>query len=76
MASQEVEVHFKPVIDGPVIRPGDTLVVRVDLSRRWTQEQADRVKAELKERLPGVDVLIVAADQLVIYRPEPEADRD
>lgn len=78
MAVQEVEMRIKPVLDGPVVRPGDTLVVRIDLSHVSTRQQfdelVDRIVGQIEERLPGVKVVVVAADQLVIYRPDPEAD--
>lgn len=78
MAVQEVEMHIKPVIDAPTVRPGDTLVVRIDLSRGLTRQQfdelVDRITDQLEESLPGVKVVVLAADQVVIYRAEPEAD--
>lgn len=74
MAKNEVEVHIKPVLDGPVVRPGDKLIARVNPDRNWTLAQVDKLAADIKERLPGVDVCVVTADQLVIYRPEPEVD--
>ena len=50
-------------------RPGDTLIVRY--SRPLNEYEADRLKAKLAERLPGVHILIVSspADQIAVYRP-------
>lgn len=64
-----------------VVRPGDTLVVRVNPSHGWFRSHLDELAHSIKERLPGIEVLIVTADQLVIYRPEDKrgvelVDRD
>jgi hypothetical protein len=50
-----------------VIRPGDTLIVRV--SRDVTAEAAADYRAKLEDRLPGVDILVLAADGIAVYRP-------
>lgn len=52
------------------VRPGDRLVVRV--SRPLDMEQADRLRGVLAEGLPGVEVVVVQADQLLVYRPDSE----
>lgn len=49
-----------------VVQPGDTLIVRVAMIQ---QDHAFALKAALKERLPGVEVIAIGADQLAIYRP-------
>jgi len=72
VAPRELELRINPVLDAPVVRPGDTLIAR--FSGLLTMEQADQIKAGLEAHLPGVEVVVVAADQLVIYRPEPGAD--
>lgn len=56
------------VESGLVVRPGDTLLVRVD--GPMDIETADEMKAELKARLPGVGVVLVVAGQLAVYRPD------
>lgn len=71
-ATSEVEVHFKPVIDAPTVRPGDKLLIRVD--PRSTRKDVDELLAALKDRLPGVEVCVIAAEQIVVYRPEDEAN--
>ncbi len=68
MAARTVELTVKPVLDAVTVRPGDTLVVRVatDLS----MDQVAEFKSRLTDRLPGVDTLVVCADQLLVYRPD------
>jgi hypothetical protein len=70
MARQEVELTIKPVLDAVTVRPGDRLIVRVrpDITR----EQADELAGQLQERLPGLDVIILAAEQIVVYWPTTE----
>jgi ABC-type sugar transport system substrate-binding protein len=63
-----VEVRVKPRIDAVVVRPGDTLVVRV--APDMTPEQAAELKANLLDRLPGIDAVIVGSDQMLVYRPD------
>lgn len=55
-------------MDGLVVRPGDTLIVRYD--RTFNADEAQRVKDKLRERLPGVDVLVIGCQQIAVYRPE------
>ena len=51
------------------VRPGDILIVRY--SRVVSAEEAERTKAQLKERLPGIrDVVVIEADELAVYRPD------
>jgi hypothetical protein len=59
---------------GLVVRPGDALIVRVSPDRASSQEDVDVVRAALAEKLPGVKVIIIAADQLAAVRlpAEPE----
>lgn len=57
------------IVEELVIRPGDTLVVRVQAA--ISPQQVDELKRELSERLPGVKALVVAAEQIAVYRPAP-----
>jgi hypothetical protein len=50
-----------------LVRPGDTLVVAVN--RRLTMEDANAYTDALRERLPGVEIVVVDACQLAVYRP-------
>lgn len=54
-----------------IVRPGDTLIVRIqpDISRQRFEEFADSIKA----RLPEVKVVVLAAEQLLVYRPDGES---
>jgi hypothetical protein len=44
------------------------LIVRVPADK--TLEQTLWLKAKVTELLPGINVVVVAADQLLVYRPE------
>lgn len=54
---------------GFVLRPGDTLIVRV--SPDISNESYGELLSALKKELPGVTVVVVVAEQLMAYRPEP-----
>jgi hypothetical protein len=59
---------LEAVLDATVLRPGDTLVLRVaaDVSREWFED----FKAHLAGRLPGVETVVVAGvEQMLVYRP-------
>jgi hypothetical protein len=60
------------VIEAIVLRPGDTLVVRV--SAGATLQQADELKARARELLPDVGVVVIGAEQLVVHRPDGSDD--
>ncbi|MFE6305008.1 hypothetical protein [Nocardiopsis sp. NPDC057823] len=62
-----------PVVLGEalVIRPGDTLIIRIDPDNGT--EAARQIGAEAKALLPDVDIVIIGADQLAVYRPEKVA---
>jgi hypothetical protein len=52
---------------GLVVQPGDTLMVAVPVET--PMDQGARFRDELRARLAGVDVVVVAATQLAVYRP-------
>jgi hypothetical protein len=54
-------------VETAVVRPGDTLIIR--LARSVTAETAADYRAKLEDRLPGVDILVLAADGIAVYRP-------
>jgi hypothetical protein len=59
-----------------VIRPGDVLIIRID-PKLATQDAAAQMKRIAEERLPGVRVLVIGADQIAAYRPaDPEEVTD
>jgi hypothetical protein len=51
-----------------VIRPGDTLIVRVDPASTWGD--VEELKRAFVERMPNVQVIVVAAEQLAAVRAE------
>lgn len=61
------------VMEALVVRPGDTLIVRVgsedteDLCREFLA----KLKAWAAERLPGVEVAVIGdVEQIALYRPD------
>ncbi|MGW6743771.1 hypothetical protein ACWGDX_24135 [Streptomyces sp. NPDC055025] len=57
-----------------VIRPGDTVLVRMPATAPVIQAKA--VADRLRERLPDVDVLVIAGtDGIDIYRPTESPER-
>ena len=70
--AEAMVTRLDPVAEAMVIRPGDTLVVRVPL--HITAELAAEFRAQLEERLPGVKTVLVAADQVLVYRPGDDTD--
>lgn len=58
-----------------VIRPGDSLIIRLDssVSRDACDEFTDLVRADIRERLPGIDQVLVlggGVEEIAVYRPE------
>lgn len=69
MAETPTTVTVDIAADLTVIRPGDTVLVRMqrDIPRVQLETVADR----LRERLPGVEVLLLTGvDGIDVYRPE------
>jgi hypothetical protein len=64
MSEQGIPVQIE---HGMVIRPGDTLILRVPLYT--TRELVHKVKEQLAKVLPDVNLVVIAAEQLAIYRP-------
>jgi hypothetical protein len=68
------EMVFDASPDAVIVRPGDTLIVRTgDI---YSAKQMDEYREALKESLPGIRVLFVRSDQLLVYRPDPDVSRD
>lgn len=73
--AQSTELHdpvTQALLDGNaqplILRPGDVLIVRT--RHHLTQEDADRARAQLTQRL-GLEVHILTnADELAVYRPD------
>lgn len=51
-----------------IVRPGDTLIVRVPMSCR--PADAAQVTKLFKEKLPDVSIMLIAAEEMVVFRPE------
>lgn len=67
------EKGLEGIAEALVVRPGDTLIVR--LAKDATPDQLVRFRettaAAFKEKLPGVEVLFFGGvDQVAVYRPE------
>lgn len=58
--------------DHLVVRPGDTLVLRVDPDR-FTPESAAEMKRLVTERLSGVEVMVLGVDQMFVHQPDAPA---
>lgn len=57
-----------PSTQAAVARPGDTLLLTCQ--ERVTIEQANRIRDELMDRMPGVQVTIVSPmSSVTVYRP-------
>ncbi|MFI7394025.1 MULTISPECIES: hypothetical protein [Streptomyces] len=72
MADTPTTLALDLAADLTVIRPGDTVLVRVPSD--IPAEQIRRIVDQLKERMPDVaDVLVLAgADGIAVYRPNDE----
>lgn len=73
----EFELRTTDIDEVTVIRPGDTLVLR--LASEIPPCQVDQVTRTLRDRLrarlPGVDVLLITGvDGLAVYRPDAQAE--
>jgi hypothetical protein len=55
-----------PISEALVIRPGDKLLVRVDV--HTSRERAMELRDQISERLPEVEVCVIAAEQLAVFR--------
>lgn len=70
--SAELAELLQSASEAAVVRPGDTLILRLgtDVSAEQFARFRDGALPPLKERLPGVEVLIVGGvEQMVVYRP-------
>lgn len=68
MAQFPREIDMQINTSWATVRPGDTLVIAVqkNLSRAEAEDMRDR----FQELLHGVMVIVVPANQLLVYRPE------
>lgn len=69
MAAAGMTLPVEVEMSVATVRPGDIVIVRY--SRVLSAEWVDKIKGQLKERLPGIrDVVVIEADELAIYRPD------
>lgn len=74
--SSELEA-LRYVAEAAVVRPGDTLVLRLgkDVTPVQLARFHDGALPALKERIPGVEVIIVGGVwQLIVHRPGEAED--
>ena len=65
------------VAEALVVRPGDTLILRVasEISHDQFQRIREHVEPSLKEKLPGVEVMwFGGVEQMAVYRPDELAE--
>ena len=63
------------VVEAAVLRPGDRLILR--LGYPVSRMRVDELKAELRELMPDVDVVVLGnADQMVVQPREEIADAE
>lgn len=59
------------IAEGLIVRPGDTLVIRVDADRVTGFAEVEDLKRQIVERLPaGAQVMVIACDQLAAVRSD------
>lgn len=64
------EIQFEVTL-AAAARPGDTLILIA--GSRVSEAQYGKMVAEIKERLPGLDVILLdGIGQAVVYRPDTE----
>jgi hypothetical protein len=62
------EPDLAGVQEGLIVRPGDKLLIRVDPAAIWNATRVEELAGQLRERFPGVEVTVVAAEQLAVVR--------
>jgi hypothetical protein len=62
------EIELQVNTSFAVARPGDTLVIAVD--KKLNMQKVEDMKMRLQELLPGIMILVVEANQLMVYRPD------
>nr|MDT0660857.1 hypothetical protein [Micromonospora sp. DSM 115978] len=63
--------ELEGVAEALIVRPGDTLIVR--FNQRTARSDLDPVDKALREQLPGVDVIVINAEQIAVFRPTEQA---
>lgn len=65
------------VAESLIVRPGDTLILRLtsDISPEQFHRIRGNLEPQMKERLPGVEIMwIGGVEQMVVYRPDEFAE--
>lgn len=73
------EQSLPGVAEALVIRPGDTLILRLDSGLTPSQLEAyrDRLVPSLKAWVPGVEVIMIGGvEQMAVYRPDLVVDTE
>lgn len=71
--AQHADLNVRVHVEVTVIRPGDTALVR--MPRGTPQVQLETIADRLRERLPGVEVLLLSGvDGIDVYRPDDPAE--
>ncbi|MFF3848035.1 hypothetical protein [Streptomyces sp. NPDC002328] len=66
--AKRADLTMRMTVETTVIRPGDTVLVRMPSGTPAVQ--MERIVDRLRERLPGVEVLLLAGvDGVDVYRP-------
>jgi alpha-D-ribose 1-methylphosphonate 5-triphosphate synthase subunit PhnH len=55
------------------VRPGDKLIVSV---KALTAEKAAEFQQNAKVFMPGVDLILIEAEQVLVYRPDETASEE
>lgn len=69
----EPDQFLEGVVEAAVLRPGDTLLVRVGprMSAQSVNEFSEHIRAKFKDQVPDVAVFVVGGgiEQMLVYRP-------
>jgi hypothetical protein len=64
-AGRTVDIKVRSLLDAVVIGPGQKLIVRV--SADTALDKVEEMRVQLTDWLPGVDVVMIPAEQLLVY---------
>lgn len=55
------------LVEGLIVQPGDTLLVRVDPDRIRSEDHVQEIKQRVESKVPaGVNVVLVVADEFAL----------
>jgi len=75
--SRDIGELLSGIKEALVLRQGDTLVVNLgrDVSLAEFETFRERISAEVKKKMPDVEVLVVGGiEQIAVHRPDAAAD--